>query len=92
MSQIKDPKKTVAPVDNLLDLQFNPTTNKPKAIKEKDIFDVEKDKKDPKSDRFYPDVALKARQDSMVHYYLFFVIATVKILFLFLFFGFSVLV
>ena len=67
MSQIKDPKKTVAPVDNLLDLQFNPTTNKPKAIKEKDIFDVEKDKKDPKSDRFYPDVALKARQDSMVH-------------------------
>ena len=67
MTDIKDPKKSIEPVNNLLDLQFNPTSDKPKTIKEKDIFDIEKDKKDPKSDRYYPDVALKARQNSMAH-------------------------
>ena len=59
--------KSVTPVENLLELQFNPTVDKPTKIKEKDIFDIDKDKKDPTSDNYYPDVALLARQKSMVH-------------------------
>lgn len=65
MENISEPKNVVPAVENMVDLQFNPKVDKTPKIKEKDIFDIEKDKKDPNSDRFYPEVAKIAKTKSM---------------------------